>query len=116
MKRSVSIVGFICFTLFFVSLSGCGTWNISPEHTYLKTLRHFNNTIETYEQHYQMQTPEIQIKWKKQIDPLVKVASTALNDWGIAISNPQAELNYRTALGELIQALFDIGIIEIKEK
>lgn len=115
-RKSENVTGIICLTVFLFLIVGCAAWKVSPEHTYLKALRHFNNTVEIYEENYQLQTPEIQAKWKEQIDPLVKITNTSLNAWGIAINNSQAEINYRGALANLIQGLFSIGIVEVKEK
>lgn len=105
-----------CIAGFMLLLAGCGTWNISPEHTYLKALKHFNNTIETYEQHYQLQTSETKAKWKERIDPLIKTANDALDIWRTMIGDTQAEMNYQMVFSQLVQALFSIGVIEVEEK
>ena len=111
--KTKSIAG-VCAILFF--LAGCAAWQVSPEHTYLKALKHFNNTIETYEQHYQLQTPETKAKWKERIDPLIKTTSNALDIWGTMIGDTQAEMNYQMVFSQLVQALFSIGVIEVEEK
>ena len=115
-RKSESVIGLVCLTMFLFLIAGCAAWKISPEHTYLKALRHFNNTVETYEEHYQAQIPETQAKWKEQIDPLTKLASSALDTWRDAISDPQVEINYRQKLSDLIRALLTIGVVEVKEE
>jgi len=113
--QSKRIAGIMCLAVFLAAIVACAGWKVSPEHTYLKALKHFNNTVEIYEKNYQAQSVEIQEKWKERIDPLIKVASNALDIWHSAIGDSQAQLDYQKALSTLIQALFDIGIVEIKE-
>ena len=112
---SKRVAGSVCLAFFVLAIVACAGWKVSPEHTYLKALKHFNNTVEIYEKNYQAQTPETQEKWKERIDPLIKTASEALDIWHSAIGSSQAQLDYQKALSTLIQAMFDIGIVEVKE-
>ena len=114
MNQRIKKIGGIVGLLFL--LSGCAAWQVSPEHTYLKALKHFNNTLEIYIDHYDLQTLETQAKWHKNIDPLIQTSNTALDVWGTMINDSQAQINYQKAFSTLVQALLNIGIVEVKEK
>lgn len=114
-NRSKQIAGFVCLAIFLLAIVSCAAWKVSPEHSYLKALKHFNNTVEIYLDNYDIQSPEIQAKWKEQIDPLITSTDQALDVWGTMINDSQAQIDYQKTFGTLIQALLDIGIVEIKE-
>jgi len=66
--------------------AGCATLGeLSPEEQQLKARMTFNNLVEGYLVKYRTANLETQQKWAKDVDPLIKKASTALDLWGFAL-------------------------------
>ena len=105
-----------------VFLVGCGgqlsQLPPSPEKTYAQSLTAFNDASEAYNAALMLQTPEVKAQWKKDINPMLDAADTALNCWWATIGTDQedeAEVKYLRLWRELFPLLFKLGIIGVEE-
>ena len=90
----------------------------SPEKTYAQALTAYNNASEAYVAALMLQTPEVKAQWKKDINPMLDAADTALNLWWSVIGTEQedeAEFDYLKLWRELFPILLQLGIIEVAE-
>lgn len=83
--RQVKRLWLVVLVLLFVmpSLSGCSTTQMpTPRHSYASYLAKWNDMMDSYRFHYEMQTPETQAKWDEKIQPTIEASSKALDAWG----------------------------------
>jgi len=102
-------------------LAGCGgqlsQLPPSPEKTYAQALTAFNDASEAYVAALSLQTPDVKAQWKRDINPMLDAADTALNLWWSVIGTEQedeAEFDYLKLWRELFPLLFTMGIIEVE--
>ena len=93
----------VCLTLFLVFGSTAAIHKpATPEDAHKMALMDYSDALQwytrqarIYEIHYQAATPEIQAKWKAEIDPVFYDAKDALDVWGRAVKSgtldPDAE-------------------------
>ena len=107
-----------------VTMTSCSQINalinkteLTPVAKYYDALRTFNSNVEQYNAIYKLSTSETQAKWKVQIDPLIKMASSALDSWKAALNSPSAlekEKVWEAAKVNLLAALVTSGIIKVE--
>lgn len=104
---------------------GCATINaiiekkeLTPPAKYYDALKTFNSNVERYLEVFKLSDAATQAKWKAQIDPLIKIASTALDSWKAALNSPTAagkEEAWNKAKTNFISILLSSGIITIEQ-
>jgi len=90
---------------------------LTPVARYYDALKTFNSNVEQYNAIYKLSTPATQAKWKGQIDPIIKIASSALDSWKAALNSPSAleqEKVWEAAKVNLLTALVASGIIKVE--
>ena len=88
------------------------------EQRYLSSLKFFNQNVQMYLDAYDKATPEVQKKWKTNIDPIIEKASTTLDLWGTAIGTDTAETKeqaWNIMKDQFIRMLISFEIIKIGE-
>ena len=90
---------------------------LTPEQRYAEAVVTFNAIYETYLDEYDLATPEVQAKWKKDIDPKMADASLALRTWGSALRDglslevkEQLFIHLKNIAWKL---LFDSGVVKV---
>ena len=115
MNLKVMIIFIVMFSM--VGLSGCAFKNYTSKQKYLAALDFFNNRVEQYAVAYDEASPETKAKWKKNVDPIIKKASTALVIWKMSIGTSEEsskEKVWNTIKNELINVLFESDIIKLE--
>jgi len=106
-----------------VALSGCipalmgGRATLTPEQRYAEAVVTFNSIYETYLDEYDKATPEVQAKWKEEIDPRMADASLALRTWGTALRDGLSlevkEQSFIHLKNIAWKMLFDSGVVKV---
>lgn len=96
----------------------CATIPRTPKQTYLAARTVFNDTLEGYITQKVMASPQTQIKWETEIEPIFRDAQFALNIWGVAVHTPGVSVVEKQAVYDkirltLFRLLFDFGILEV---
>jgi hypothetical protein len=122
MKTKLGLVLMVLIAL--VTMTSCGQINalinkteLTPAAKYYDALKTFNSNVEQYNAIYKLSTVETQAKWKVQIDPLIRLASSALDSWKAALNSPSAlekEKVWEAAKVNLLAALVTSGIIKVE--
>jgi hypothetical protein len=107
-----------------IALAGCGSLNalltgqkLTPQARYYDALQTFNRNVTTYNEIYKMSPPEIQAKYKAQIDPAVKATSAALDSWKQFLNLPESvskEQIWNDSIKNLLALLITSGIIKVE--
>lgn len=106
-----------------ILISACGTMNnISPEvrpfAVYQKSLEVFNNNLRTYLDTRMLMTPEVQAKWKVEIEPTIDQASNALDAWGLVLAqgldDAVAKADYNRLFTQMLALLMKYNVVEVK--
>lgn len=116
---------FVAIVIAVIIGAGCATFNamlskteLTPAARYYDALKTFNSNVETYLQVYDISTPATQVKWKADIDPLIKAADNALKSWKTQLNAPDAltkEEAWKEARRQMITMLVTSGIIKVQE-
>ena len=107
----------VLLTIMF--LFGCATLGeLSPEEQQLKARMTFNNLVEGYLVKYRTADIETQQKWKRDVDPLIKKAKTALDLWGFALklSTPEKAIEQEKIFLLIKDELLDLMIEHFVEE
>lgn len=120
MKRKIGILAVIMVAVLCVA--ACATINalvtekeLTPEARYYDALVSFNDNVERYLAVYDLAKPETKAKWKAQIDPLIRAASSALDTWKGSLEAPDQEQLFKDAFRALVTALVTSGIVKVEE-
>lgn len=115
----------LIISVLLVALMGCATVNaiieqreLTPAARYYDALKTFNSNVETYLQVYDLSDAATKAKWKASIDPIIKMASAALNTWKLQLDSPNAvtaESDWKEARKQMINILITSGIIKIQQ-
>lgn len=107
-----------------IGLSACATINalftkkeLTPAARYYDALVTFNNNVSRYLEVYKLSDATTQAKWKKDIDPVVKTASTALDTWKKVLNTSESaskEQVWTDISKELLILLISSGIIQVQ--
>ena len=118
-KKAVLLLVFIVFIL-----SACAPTmnNISPEAkpyaVYLQAVNVFNSNIRTYLDTKKMMPPEVQAEWKEEIEPFIKIAKEALDDWGVltmdGLPDAVAHGEYDKLFSQMLALMIKYKIVEVK--
>lgn len=121
MKRRIQ-TAFLALVLMVV-FSACSLLpfkgaQLTPEQRYAEAVVTFNSIYETYLDEYDLATPEIQAKWKANIDPKMAEASLALRTWGDAVRDglsPEVKEQLFIHLKNIAwKMLFDSGVVGVE--
>lgn len=118
MKRKICLPALIVFMALSIGCAGSLiTKDATPKERYLDALTEFNDTVKDYLDEYRLQSPAVQADWKKEIDPWIKKASTALDAWGTAVdenASVEEKIEMFISLKAIVMAfLISEGIIKI---
>jgi len=113
-KRSRLLTAFLALALLF---SGCALIRSTDgRKAYAVARTTFNSLCDSYLKAYDEASPEVQAKWKKEIDPQIRRASLALDIWKLSIDTgdeaAQAAV-VKKALDELQAALIKTGVVAV---
>jgi hypothetical protein len=88
--------------------------------TYYTVDKQFTDAVTQYNIKFEAASPTLQARWKKEIDPVIIRANTALDLWKVAIDTEGNISEHQDEFLQLKTTLFDLlvseGIIEIKEE
>jgi len=87
------------------------------EPRYYDALVTFNRNVEQYNAVYKLSDAATQAKWKANIDPIIRAASTALDSWKLSLNAPDAaskEAVWQDASKNLLAMLVASGIIKVE--
>ena len=116
----------ILFVIIMISGLACATTPKTPKEIYLAARMTFNDALESYIAQKAIASPQSQIQWEAEIEPMFRDAQEALDIWGLAIhSQPQLasypgmsvtekERIYNKIKLKLFKMLFRFGILEIE--
>lgn len=98
--------------------SACGPKNIPEEltekDTYLNARMAFNEIVSKYLIYYGDADPEKQAKWKKNVDPKIRMAESTLDAWGTALKLGKPHENdqelWLDLKDELLEVLLEISL------
>lgn len=111
---------FVLFlSMMILSISSCSILqsNLTPNQRYYAALKAFDDNVEDYLAMYKVAPAETQAKWKKNIDPVIKQANTALKAWKQALGTSEEasqEKVWMEVKDQLLAALFQYGIIQME--
>jgi hypothetical protein len=122
MKRKLGFIFTVLVALMF--LTSCAQINalinkteLTPAARYYDALKTFNSNVEQYNAIYKLSDAATQAKWKAQIDPLIKIASGALDSWKLSLNSTSAtekEVAWNSAKTNLLAILVASGIIKVE--
>ena len=73
----------LLIVLLAIALISCAT--TSSKRLYLQTKLEFNQHVTTYLKEFEKVPPEVQKKWREEIDPQIALTDSVLNTWYTAI-------------------------------
>lgn len=113
--RKLLVVG-IMFGMVAILLS-CATVPKTPEGHYYAVLKQFDGVLLDYVTHYEQAPTATQEKWKREITPVFRAASKALDAWHVALtigSDPiEQELMFINLRKQLFVLMLEHGILEV---
>ena len=97
-------------------LVGCGGMQFpdTPRGDYASALTLYNNTVQAYVDVLKVQSTDIKVEWKTNINPKIKIAGDALAVWGSSVGSDQdqaKEIIYLRLFQQLLTLLINNGII-----
>jgi hypothetical protein len=100
-------------------IASCTSLPRTPESRYYAALSQFNDILEDYITYYQAAPPATQQKWKKEITPIFRHASKALDAWNLALtvtglSSLEKERLFTKLRGRILTLMLEHGILEVK--
>ena len=121
MKRIAKVMVLMLALMTLVSCAQINAWvngtELTPAARYYDALVTFNRNVAQYLEVYRLSPPDTQAKWKAQIDPIVQIASQALDSWRVALNTTSAaekEQVWLDASKQMFAMLIVTGIIRIE--
>jgi len=99
-----------------ITLSSCYTMStgLTEEQAYLAASREFTLSLSKYNDWYDMQSPEVQAKWKEELDPLFLTGNAVLNSWKMKIKAGEVgtmeEQELLRIKSEILHKMYEAGI------
>jgi hypothetical protein len=122
MKRKLGLIFTILMA--FVMIASCAQikalfdkTELTPAARYYDALKTFNSNVEQYNAIYKLSDATTQAKWKAEVDPLIKIASGALDSWKLSLNSTSAvekEAVWNSAKTNLLAVLVASGIIKVE--
>lgn len=122
MKRKIGIIIMLVLSIFVMSYCASikalfDKTELTPAARYYDALKTFNSNVEQYNAIYKLSDEATKAKWKAQIDPLIVLASNALDDWKSALNSPTAtskEAIWISVQKNLLTLLVSSGILKVE--
>jgi len=116
MKRKFALFALLAMVLL---MAGCTiNQNLTPSARYYEALKFFNDNVAEYKLALAAADPATQAKWKAEINPIIRMASDALDVWKTARGTSTAEEKETLWLDvkrRLLAALIQYNVITVKK-
>lgn len=117
MKRHRNLI-VLLVVLLLAMIVGCAADQIKQaDEAYALAVTALADQVETYNAMKATQTPEVQAKWEKQVEPKILDVRKALAAWKAVRGGSAEDLargDYDKALLSLVDLLADLGVIQVE--